>query len=175
MTSGQKKTMWITLGVVLIMFIAFGVISSMTAGFTNWEPEEAKVNPNNLYSTVELAIKDSNTGDGIVVDVDEETGAMKFKGTATKDLEYVVGTVTLDKGTYTFNASDKASNSTMYITATAGSQVIKSDFTPGNTFDVAVDGTEFEIVVHIVKGTTLYNVDILPVIYTGDEAVDFYE
>ena len=69
MTKSTKKAVVISTCICLAMIIAFGWVSVLTSGFTKWEPDPLKVNPDNLYSTVELTLEDSNTGYGVLVDV----------------------------------------------------------------------------------------------------------
>lgn len=171
MTKSQKKTMIVTLAVTLVLFIAFGMISSMTQGFTNFDRE---VNEANLYGSAEVVLVDSNDGNGVRIDVDEETGAFVLNGKAASDLEYMVATITLDKGEYTLEACDKASKAGVYLTAEIGDNVTYFDFTPGNTLNIAADNTTVTIMLYIADDVQLNNVKVLPVIYTGDESVDFY-
>ena len=175
LSKNQKKTMGITIGAVAALLVVFAVLSAFTSGFTNFEVPVPTINPDNFYSNAELVIVDSNNGNGVRVDVDENTGALEFDGTAAVDLTYTVGTVVLNKGTYTLTASNKTSLAGIYVTAEHDDDVEYFDFTPSNTIDVVSDGTEYTIVVHIAKGTSLNHVDILPVISSGDEIVDFYE
>lgn len=175
MTTSQKKSVWLTVGIVTLLLVAFALCSAMTAGFTDWEPKQPTVNPDNYYSTVELELESCRPGDGIIITVDENTGAIELDGKATKDLEYVVGTVTLNKGTYNLTSSDVTSNAGVYVTATTGSDVTYFDFTPHNVVEVAADNTVYTITIHINEGTSLYHVDILPVIAAGEDTVNFYE
>lgn len=175
MTTSQKKSTVLTVGIVALLLVAFALCSAMTAGFTDWEPKMPTVNPDNLYSTVDLEIVDSNTGYGIAVNVDETTGAIELDGTATDDLDYVVGTVTLNKGTYTLTSSNKTSKAGVYVTATSGDSETFFDFTPYNVIEVTADNTVYTITIHINEGTTLNHVDILPVIASGEDTVSFYE
>lgn len=175
MTTSQKKSVWLTVGIVVLLLVAFALCSAMTAGFTDWEPKQPTVNPDNYYSTVDLELESCNPGDGIVITVDDATGAIELNGTATGDLEYVVGTVTLDKGTYNLTSSNKTSKAGIYVTAKSGSTETYFDFTTDNVIEVADDNTVYTITIHINEGTTLNHVDILPVIAAGEDTVSFYE
>ena len=174
MTNSQKKSTIITVVVVAALLICFAVTSAMTAGFTKWEPEDPVVNEKNLYANAEVLLKDSNDGKGIVIDVEESTGALVLNGKASEDLSYTLATVELDEGTYTLEACKDASYAGIHVTATANGETIAFDFTPGNTLVIDADGTVVTIKVEIAKDTSLYNVKVRPVIYTGDESVKFY-
>ena len=174
MTNSQKKTMWITLAVVLVMFIAFGMISSVTAGFTDFEAKDPVVNEDNFFADATIELKDSNDGYGVRVDVEESTGAVTLNGTASQDRSDKLATVTLDKGTYTLEACDKASLAGIYVTATVGDKVVNFDFTPNNVLEITADDTVVTITIEICEDTQLNNVKVRPVIYTGDESVKFY-
>ena len=175
MTTSQKKSTMLTVGIVVLLLVAFAVCSAMTAGFTDWEPKMPTVNPDNYYSKADIELESCRPGDGIIITVDENTGAIELDGKADKDLEYVVGTVTLNKGTYNLTSSNKTSKAGVYVTATSGDSVTYFDFTTDNVIEVAADNTVYTITIHINEGTTLNHVDILPVIASGEETVNFYE
>lgn len=174
MTKSQKKTMIVTLAVTLVLFIGFGMISSMTQGFTNFEVPEPTVNESNFYGTIELDIVDRHDPKGLKVSVEEETGAFTLNGKPTEAIDYTVGTIVLNKGEYKLEALDNASHAGVYLTATANGKTVEFDFTPDNVLTIASDNTEVTIQVYVAKGVELNNVKVLPVIYTGDESVDFY-
>ena len=176
MRSSTKKTLLIVgVACVLIMIVGF-----LTSGFTAWDKDSVadnvarKVNPDNLYTVDAVSLKDSNDGYGIVVDVDEKTGAITLDGIASKDMEFTVGTVTLPKGTYTLTASNKSAMNGVYVTATIGATVYNFDFTPGNTISLDTESSAV-IKIHIANEAELNNIKILPVIVEGDEAGNFYK
>ena len=173
MTKSQKKTMIITLAVTLILFIGFGMISSMTQGFTDFEIEPT-VNESNFYADIELDIVDRHDPKGLKVSVEEETGAFTLNGKPTEAINYTVGTIVLNKGEYKLEALDNASHAGVYLTATANGKTVDFDFTPDNVLTIASDNTEVTIEVHVAKDVQLNSVKVLPVIYTGNESVDFY-
>ena len=134
-----------------------------------------KVNPENLYSEATISLESMNDGNGVEVEVDERTGAITLDGTAEEDLNYVIGTVKLDKGEYILTAVDGASKNTIYVSATAGESTTNFDFRPGNTLTVEADETVVTLTIHITYGTKLNNVKVLPCISGGDEPVSFYK
>ncbi len=108
----QKKIMFMTIAVVFILLVLFAVISAVTAGFTKWKPDPKAINPDNLYSTADISLVDMKDGNGITLDIDEDTGAIVVNGrsTASEDLVYNIGTVELYKGEYTLTACKNASS-----------------------------------------------------------------
>ena len=133
-----------------------------------------KVNPDNYYSAAEIVLTTQNDGNGVSVEVNERTGAIVLNGKAEDDLTYLVGTVTLNEGTYTFTAIDEASKNTVYVKATINEVDHYFDFT-GNTFDIAADETEVTISICVKIGTELDNVKVLPTIVEGEESGKFYK
>jgi len=174
MTKSQTKTIIVCVGIMLVLLVGFGVLSSMTAGFTDFEPKEPTLNSDNLYTADGVTLVSTNDGNGVAITVDDN-GAIELDGTADTTLKYTVGTVTLDAGTYTLSAYNKASRAGVYLTATDGENTYDFDFTPANTIEIEEDGTELTIELIIAKGTSLNRVDILPVIMPGEETGDFYE
>ena len=136
-----------------------------------------KVNENNLYTVSCMTLTDRNDGSGIIVNVDERTGAITLDGKYNGDgaMDISVGSVDLKAGTYTLTACDRASLAGIYVTITANGIPYEFDFTPGNTVDITGDFTNCEIKIHVAEGTELNNVKILPVIVPGDEAESFYK
>ena len=132
-----------------------------------------KLNEDNLYTVECMDLTDSNTGNGIVVDVDEKKGGILLDGKASADTTYTVGTVTLAEGKYTLTAVDGASLSGVYVTLTYGNTTANFDFYPGNTIEIEGEAVA-TITIHIAEGVELDNVWVLPVIVAGDEAGDYY-
>ena len=176
----------LTLGGAVLMFLVtillVGFLGNVTNGFQDFDKDtiientSKKVNPDNLYTVECVELVDKNDGSGIVVDVNEKNGAIVLNGTASEDTTYVVGNITLDKGTYTLSAIKGASRSTVYMTATVGANSpYYFDFTPGNTIEISEDDTSVELKIVIAKDCELDNVQVLPVIVSGDEIGDFYK
>lgn len=167
--------------VFLCAVIVCGALGWMTSGFQKWGAEdignqftEATLNKDNKYSSDNMTIKSSNDGNGIIVEA-KDNGTVKFKGKNNTDdvMECEIGSVTLDKGTYTFTAIKGAAKNTMYASLlNAGSLVCNADFT-GNTFTVAADATELTIVVYIQSGAEV-DATVYPVIVEGEEAGSFF-
>ena len=177
----MKKSTKKTLIIVVIAMAATMLLGFATSGFTNWNKDDMKaqfekqVNPDNFY-TVECLTDNlkANDGNGVYFEIDEETGAIVADGVAQDDYEVEFATVKLNKGKYTITAIEDASYASIYVDGKIGDTQVKVDFT-GNTFDVAGDNTTLTLTLHIVKGTKLNNVKILPVIVSGEEAGDFYK
>ena len=156
------------------------LLGFVTAGFQQWSIDEMKdnaarkVNPDNYYTVECVELVDSNTGDGIEVDVNEKNGAIRLNGTAGVDMTLDLGSVTLDAGEYTLTAIDGASNATIYMTATVGDAVYKFDFTPNNTITITSDNTVVELDIIIKQDTKLNNVQVLPVIVEGKESASYW-
>ena len=176
----MKKTTKRTVLICSIFMAAIMLLGFVTAGFQQWSIDEMKdnaarkVNPDNFYTAECLTLVDSNTGDGIVVNVNEKNGVITLDGTADTDITLDVGTVVLNKGEYTLTAIDGASNATIYMTAKIGSTEYKFDFTPGNTITVASDNTNVSLSIYIKEETKLDNLKILPVIVAGDESASYW-
>ncbi len=176
MRKTQSKTIFTVIVIVAIMMFAFAAVSFITSGFTKFKPDEKIANEDNFYTQAEITLKDTKDGNGVTINIDDN-GAIKLggKSTASDELEYTIGTVTLDQGSYTLMACSKASFAGVYVTATAGSDVTYFDFTPGNVLNISTDDTVVTLTLVIAEGATVNNIKVLPVIYTGDEAIDFYK
>ena len=175
----MKRKTWRLIAIILCSVICLGCIAG-GMGLIKVDDDKVeetfarKVNENNLYTVDCCELEDTNDGSGIVIDVDERTGAITVSGTADESAEYVVGTVVLDKGTYTFTAVKGGTISTIYMTATNGSEVIKADFT-GNQIVIETDGTEVVLTLHIAGEKEFNNKDVLPVIVPGEKSGDFWK
>ena len=133
------------------------------------------INPDNYYSKATVTLEDMNDGNGVVVKVDERTGAVTLDGKAETDLTYEIGTVKLDAAKeYTGTAIKGGSKASVYVAATYGETSVNFDFV-GNTFEIAEDETVVTLTIHISEGTELDNLKVLPTIVKGDEAGSFYE
>ena len=176
----MKKTTKRTILICSIFMAAVMLLGFVTAGFQQWSIDEMKdnasrkVNPDNYYTIECVELVDSNTGDGIEVDVNEKNGAIRLNGTADVDMTLELGSVTLDAGEYTLTAIDGASNATIYMTATVGSTVYKFDFTPNNTITITSDNTVVELSIIIKQDAKLHNVQVLPVIVEGKESASYW-
>ena len=170
---------------MLCCVLLVGFFGWMTTGFTDFTKDSvvdkfsAEVNPKNIYHPEDCILKSQNLGDGLAVTVDKD-GSISIKGqneSKTDDVVYTVGTVTLDKGIYTFTALDGGSKSKAYVTLsrTVGSEttVINADFT-GNTFEVTSDGTTWTIQI-VIRPECSINATVYPVIVAGEEAGNYYK
>ena len=177
----MKKTTKTTLLIVAVCMAAMLFLGFATAGFTQWSTDEIKdnvsrkVNPDNYYTVECLALEDKNTGSGVKINVNEKNGAITIDGVAEVDITETVGTVTLDKGTYTLTAIPGASTATVYMTATVNGTVYKFDFNPSNTISIAADDTDVVLKVHIEEDAELNNVVVLPTIVEGNEAGSYWK
>lgn len=176
MRKSTIKLIAIILGVVLCLgAVGFGVGLIKLDEDKQDEMFGKKVNENNIYTVECMTLTDMNDGNGVTIDVDEKRGGILLNGTATKDMEFTVGTVSLKEGVqYTFTALESAGRSTIYVVLDTGTEDIYSDFTPSNTFDQVVDTDSALIIINIKEGTELDNVWVLPVIVEGDTAESFY-
>lgn len=176
----MKKTTKRTVLICSIFMAAIMLLGFVTAGFQQWSIDEMKdnaarkVNPDNFYTAECLTLVDSNTGDGIAVDVNEKNGVITLDGTADTDITLDVGSVVLNKGEYTLTAIDGASNATIYMTATVSGEETKFDFTPGNTITISADNTSVDLTIYIKQDTKLNNLKVLPVIVEGEESASYW-
>ena len=179
-SSNKKTKIWKVIALALASVLCIGAIAG-GMGILKLDKETAKdklfpkINSDNLYSEAVISLESMNDGNGVEVEVDERTGAIVLDGTAEEDLDYVIGTVKLDKGEYILTAVDGASKNTIYVSATAGESSTNFDFRPGNTLTVDADDTVVTLTMHITYGTKLNNVKVLPCISGGDEPVSFYK
>ena len=179
----QKTCKKVTPLVIIVMIMAIVLLFGAVAagmGILVVDKDTAadkllpKVNEANYYSSADVTLKTQNDGNGISINVNERTGAIELDGKAEDDLTYVIGTVTLNEGTYTFTAIENASKNTVYVKATVNGVDHYFDFT-GNTFDIAADETDVTLTLCVKVGTELNNVKVLPTIVEGEESGKFYE
>ena len=174
----MKKTTRTTIIICLLMGLALGAIGWLTTGFSDFSKEaisdkfDKPINEKNLYTAECMTLKDTNDGSGIVITTNED-GSFKVTGSSAESVTYEIGTVTLDKGTYTLSALSGGSKNTIYVSAEIGSLSINADFT-GNTFEIAADDTEVTLLLHIVKDIEV-NKTVYPVIVPGTESGKFYQ
>ncbi len=176
----NKKNRVITIiAAVLVSVLSLGAIGGAT-GILKFDKDTAAdkllpgVHPDNFYASAEITLESGNDGNGVTVDVNERTGVVTLDGKAEADLTYVVGTVVLNEGTYTFTALENASKNTVCVKATVYDVDHYFDFT-GNTFEIEADETEVTITICVKAGTELNNVKVLPTIVEGEEAGKFYK
>ena len=182
----KKRITWIgAIVLVLVSTLVIGIIGNVTNGFQDFDKEtieenmSPKVNEDNLYTAANCSLVDTNDGNGVVISVDEKTGALSLDGknTSTDILTYEIGKVTLNRGTYTMTAISGASRQGAYVTASvAGDSTAKYfDFTPGNTIEITSDSVEVTLTLHIAFGAAFANKAVLPVIVPGEESGQFYK
>ena len=165
---------------VLCCVLLCGFIGWMTSGFTAFDKDSMadrfspSVNESNFYNAECVTLKSGNSGDGVTVTVNDD-GSVKVKGkneNKTDSLEYTIGTVTLEAGTYTFTALDGASKNGSLVVAIDGETEYCADFGE-NTFTL---DSETELVIKLViKPDVEINSTVYPVIVEGDEPGDFYK
>ena len=171
---GKKATIGVLIAVVLLAAVCVGLLSHFTDGFQ--KSLGRSVNEDNLYTAECMSLKDSEDGSGIKINVNDD-GSFKVRGKASEDVEYEIGTLILDAGTYTISAVDGASKSKIYVTANVGGIVHYADFTgdeDGKTFTVAADDIEVVLTLHIVADETIAKT-VYPVIVSGEEEGSFYK
>lgn len=170
----KKKPTW--LGVVVLILAAltvFGVLMTLTDNFTTAEISRP-LNEDNYYTASCMTLEDTNDGSGIIIDV-KDNGSIKVKGKTSEDVDYTIGTVVLNKGTYTLNAVSGAALNSVYVTASYGSgtvSVVNADFT-GNTFTIGQDNTTVTLKLHVAADTEV-NKTVYPVIVSGEESGDYF-
>ena len=156
-----------------------GFLGWMTTGFTDFSKDgvsdrfSPSVNEKNLYSSESCTLKSGNSGDGIVITVNDD-GSIKVKGkneSKTDSLEYTIGSVELKAGTYTFTALEGASKNSALVVAIGGDTELYADF-GDNTFTLEADTTL--TIKLVIKPEIEINATVLPVIVAGKEAADFY-
>ena len=133
-----------------------------------------KVNEDNLYSVSIIDLVDSNDGKGVAVDVNEKNGVIILDGTASQDLTFTVGEITLEAGTYTLTAIKGAGLNSVYMVADTATVDYNFDFTPANTITLT-ESTTFSLKINVAEGTELNNLQVMPVIVEGDEAADYFQ
>ena len=165
--------------IILVPVLLCGFLGWLTGGFQNFDSESVgdkfapEVNDKNLYTAECMTLKDRNAGDGIVVTVNDD-GSFKVKGTASEDITFEIGEVTLNEGTYTLTALKGASKASAYVKCVSDAGLdVYADFT-GNTFTVNTDNTVVTLGFAISEGTEI-NATVYPVIVAGEEAGDFYK
>ena len=185
LTATCKKVL-IAIAALAAVVLLLSVIGSLSDGFKNMKPAEwfdKEANPENLYQSLDFAGDDKGMildgADGVTVELIDDN-AIKVRGTSEIDQTVVIGTITLNEHTaYIFDASlDNGSNKSMYMTITAGEEVIESSYTgPVIIHADAFDGaTEVTVSLVIAKDCDT-NVTLRPVLCPGadiDDAVDFY-
>ena len=165
---------------VLVACLLMGAIGWISTGFTDFTKDgisgkfEPTVNEDNFFNVECVTLKSGNSGDGVTVTVNDD-GSVKVKGkneNKTDSLEYTIGTVTLEPGTYTFTALDGASKNGSLVVAVDGETEYCADFGE-NTFTL---DSETELVIKLViKPDVEINSTVYPVIVEGDEPGDFYK
>ena len=183
MASTTTKKKLKIVGVIAGIMAAILALGAVAGGFgiLKVDKDKAKdvllpaVNSDNYYAEATVTLEDMNDGNGVVVKVDERTGAITLDGKAETDLTYEIGTVKLDAAKeYTGTAIKGGSKASVYVAATYGEESINFDFV-GNTFEIAEDETVVTLTIHIAEGTNLDNLKVLPTIVKGDKAGSFYE
>lgn len=174
----MKKTTRTTIIICLLMGLALGAVGWLTTGFSDFSKEaisdkfDKPVNEDNLYTAECMTLKDTNDGSGIIIKTNED-GSFKVEGIASSAATYEIGTVILNKGTYTLTAVSGGSKNTVYVSAEIGSITVNADFT-GNTFEIAADNTEVTLVLNVAADTEV-NKTVYPVIVPGTESGKFYK
>ena len=82
---------------ILAGVLLCGAITAVVGSF------DRELNEDNFIKVDDYIIDDQETDIGITIDVDEETGIIKFSGKAEEDHTFVVSQVELEAGTYTIS------------------------------------------------------------------------
>lgn len=183
----KRVSVWLVLGIVVVAMFAVGFIGNITSGFQNFGADEIAdklhpINEDNLYTAECLQLTDQNDGTGLVIDVDETKGIVKVSGTPSVTSSKLIGTITLDPGTYTFTAigADAAKNSANVTLDVTGGMKVYADFTSassGNTYYSTFtieEETTFTINFNYTADAVI-DCTVLPVIVKGTEAGNFYK
>ena len=168
-----KKTLK-SIAIILAIVTALGAVG-FVSGLVVIDQDKSdeyftrKVNEDNLYQTATITLVDSNNGKGVSVDVNEKNGVITLNGNASEDMEFTIGTVTLEAGEYTLTAIKNGGLNTVYVDA--GN--VHFDFTPGNVLKPS-ETTSYTLKIYIKEGTELNNLTIMPIIAAGTESIDYF-
>ena len=163
---------------VLAACLLMGAVGWLSSGFTDFTKDgisskfEPTLNADNLYSAECVVLESGNSGDGVSITVNDN-GSIKVKGkneSETEVLEYTIGTITLDAGTYTFTALEGASKNTALVVAVNGENEYCADF-GANTF--TLESVTELVIKLVIKPETEINATVYPVIVPVEEAADF--
>ena len=181
----KRASMFAVIGIVLVAMLTLGFVGNITNGFQNFDAaqmaQNAVLNEDNLYKPSMLELKDSNAGDGVIIDVDENMGTIQVKGKSSEDKTVTIAKVTLSEGTYSVSGVKNASKAGVYMTVEYtpigdSAKTVFADFTGAEnsgTFELLQE-TEVTLVLHLTAGAEL-NHKITPVIVEGEDFGSFYK
>ena len=157
-------------GVLVSVFFA-GIGGKSNSGIFNRE-----LNEDNLIKVENYVIENEKTDVGIDIDVNEDTGVIKFSGKAERDYTAVVAQVELEAGTYTISGFDNSTKGRCYLAVlydvdqTAMSGTKTQTFTLEQTQTVTV-----QIVVSEDANFNLFTARTFePCLVSGDKAGSIY-
>lgn len=192
----KKNPVIFTVIVVLLTVISMGVLTRLTDGFTEFDPQVVFTpdrNEDNLlfekYKSFDQCVDSNgvtfeNKNDVIYID-----GQISDKDTAS-DAVLKLTSVELEPGVYTYTCFKNPTATTYYSyliweTGNGNKHVVFGDFkntslkiegatTEGcKTFEIT-EKVNVDVMIVACKDTTFYNVKAMPCIVPGDDAGDFY-
>lgn len=194
MTKKLKRTLLIGAVVtVLVAIVLAGAVSRLTDGFNTLDPEEifAKdLNEKNLLFGTYDDLETVNDVRGITIENDK--GTIVINGEMDVDdtkMDYVLASVELDAGTYTYSCFNRPNLKKIYSYATytdaAGTDhIVYGDFKnlSGLSTSAVVEDMTFTLsekttltfVISIQPGAEVSNVKAMPCLVPGDEVGSFY-
>lgn len=121
--------------------------------------------------------KEGKDGSGIEWKIKKD-GTIVADGEATSNTEFVIGSITLAAGTYTFTANEDVDKNEFYVVGVVnGQEVWYSDITNSENGLTHTFGSETTVTFRIVvlEGAKLDNVKFRPCVVEGKVAGDYYE
>ncbi|MBQ8141067.1 MAG: hypothetical protein IJ038_05165 [Clostridia bacterium] len=174
-TKRTLKTIAIAVVVTLTATLCASVVGFMSDGFENTEVStwfEKEVNEANIIKVgaegYVLAEEDDN-GNGVTVKRDEN-GVIKLNGKSSADQSWIVGTFTLEAGTYTVSGVDSSLKCGLKVT---GPNIEVKAGTTNDSFTIE-DTTTVTVSIYTAADAFFLNKTIKPVLVVGETAGEFY-
>ena len=171
LTSKTKKVLVVVAAVLVAMFV-FGAIGIIDVDKVKSLGRER--NDDNLITLKSIQLESGKDNDtDITIDVNEKTGALKLKGKASADAEYLYATVELPAGTYSLTGAEDGTLKTYYMLLTCNGQQYRSD---GDPIVLAGETNVVNIVIVVKEDTSfgLLGTTILPVLCEEGDDVSFW-
>ena len=102
---------------------------------------DRELNEDNFIQVDDYVIEDEKTDIGLTIDVDEDTGVIKFSGKAEEDHTFIVSQVELKAGTYTISGYDDSSKGRCYLSVLYDIDQVAMSGAKTKTFTLAEDQT----------------------------------
>lgn len=99
------------------IFVAGVLLSAFFAGIGGKSNSifDKELNEDNLIKVENYVIENEKTDIGLDINVNEDTGVIKFSGIAERDYTAVVAQVELEAGTYTISGFDNSTKGRCYL------------------------------------------------------------